>query len=36
MPKWTPGMNKGKPVDVAFVLPIKFAFDGHKKEEPKK
>jgi len=36
MPKWNPGEEKGKPVDVQFNLPIKFALDAHKKEEPKK
>ncbi len=36
MPKWNPGEEKGKPVDVIFNLPIKFALDGTKKEEPKK
>lgn len=34
MPPWNPGMNKGKPVDVMFTLPIKFMLDGKKKEEP--
>jgi TonB family protein len=36
MPKWNPGMEKGKLVDVIFNLPVKFALDSHKKEEPKK
>ena len=36
MPKWNPGEQKGKPVDVQFNLPIRFALDNHKKEEPKK
>lgn len=36
MPKWTPGMNKGKAVDVAYVLPIKFALEADKKTETKK
>jgi TonB family protein len=36
MPKWNPGMNHGKPVDVCFNFPINFALDTHKKEEPKK
>jgi TonB family protein len=36
MPKWNPGMDKGKPVDVEFVMPINFALDSHPKEEPKK
>ena len=36
MPKWNPGMDKGKPVDVEFVMPIKFALDSHPKDVPKK
>ena len=38
MPKWIPGEQEGKPVDVQFNLPLKFALDckGEKKEEPKK
>lgn len=36
MPKWTPGELKGKPVDVEFTMPIKFALDGDKKDAPKK
>jgi TonB family protein len=38
MPKWIPGENQGKPVNVQYVLPIKFTLDNHdkKKEEPKK
>ena len=36
MPKWNPGMDKGKAVDVQFNLPIKFALDSEKKVEPKK
>ena len=36
MPKWNPGIDKGKPVDVQFNLPINFILDNHKKEEPKK
>ena len=38
MPKWIPGEQAGKPVDVQFNLPIKFALDCKepKKEEPKK
>ncbi|MCX6303985.1 MAG: M56 family metallopeptidase [Bacteroidetes bacterium] len=35
MPKWNPGQQKGKPVDVQFNLPINFRLDSHKKEEPK-
>jgi len=27
MPKWRPGENQGKPVDVSMILPVKFAFD---------
>lgn len=33
MPKWNPGENKGKPVDVAFNLPIKFKLDSDKKDK---
>ncbi len=36
MPKWNPGTQSGKPVDVQYNLPIRFALDGEKKEEPKK
>jgi TonB family protein len=36
MPKWNPGEQKGKPVDVQFNLPIKFTLDSKKQEEPKK
>lgn len=36
MPKWNPGMEKGKPVDVQFNLPIKFTLDCNKQDEPKK
>jgi len=36
MPKWNPGMDKGKPVDVEFVMPINFKLDSQAKEEPKK
>lgn len=36
MPNWIPGENKGKKVAVQYNLPIKFALDGKKKEEPKK
>ncbi len=32
MPKWTPGENKGKKVDVAFNLPVKFALDAGKEK----
>lgn len=28
MPKWTPGMNKGKPVRVQYTLPIVFKLNG--------
>jgi TonB family protein len=35
MPKWNPGTNDGKAVDVSFNLPIKFALDDKKKEETK-
>jgi TonB family protein len=34
MPKWKPGINKGKPVKVQFVLPIKFAL-GEKSDAEK-
>jgi len=34
MPKWTPGLEKGKPVKVQFVLPIKFAL-GEKSDADK-
>jgi TonB family protein len=34
MPKWTPGIEKGKPVKVQFVLPIKFAL-GEKSDADK-
>jgi TonB family protein len=30
MPKWNPGMDKGKVVKVQFVLPINFKLDTHK------
>jgi len=36
MPKWNPGTQKGKPVDVQFTLPINFVLEGDKKEVPKK
>jgi len=36
MPKWIPGKDKGKPVDVSFVLPIQFSLASHKKAEPEK
>ena len=36
MPKWNPGEQKGKPVDVQYNLPIKFILDCNKKDEPKK
>ena len=36
MPKWNPGEEKSKAVDVIFNLPIKFALGEPKKEEPKK
>jgi len=31
MPKWKPGMNGGKPVDVEMVLPLVFKLEGDKK-----
>lgn len=33
MPKWTPGKNKGKPVRVAFNLPIKYQLDKDAKKD---
>jgi TonB family protein len=36
MPKWNPGEQKGKPVDVQYNLPIKFILDCNNKDEPKK
>ncbi len=33
MPKWNPGESKGKPVDVAFNLPVKFKLDSDKKDK---
>ena len=36
MPKWNPGLMKGKPVDVAFTLPIKFLLDSKKDEKSDK
>jgi TonB family protein len=38
MPKWSPGMDKGKAVRVSYVLPIQFKLDGkgEKKSEEKK
>jgi len=36
MPNWIPGKVKGENVAVQFNLPIKFAFDGDKKEKSKK
>jgi periplasmic protein TonB len=38
MPKWNPGTEKGKPVSVAFNLPIKFKLDakGGEKKPVKK
>ncbi|HSG68454.1 MAG TPA: energy transducer TonB, partial [Bacteroidales bacterium] len=35
MPKWTPGKQDGKPVNVSFNLPIKFNLAEDKKEEKK-
>lgn len=38
MPKWIPGMDKGKKVAVSFVVPINFVLEpdkGKKKEDPK-
>ena len=28
MPKWTPGRNEGKPVNVKFIIPINFCLEG--------
>ena len=36
MPKWTPGMDKGKAVDVDFAMPVKFALDCDKSKKPAK
>jgi len=36
MPKWKPGQNKGKKVNVHMILPIQFKLEAVKKEEPKK
>ena len=36
MPKWNPGTEKGKPVNVAFNLPISFRLDKKTEEEKKK
>lgn len=33
MPKWNPGESEGKPVDVAFNLPVKFKLDTDKKDK---
>ena len=38
MPNWTPGTQKGQPVNVKYTVPISFRLDGNKvekKEEPK-
>jgi TonB family protein len=36
MPKWNPGLQKGKPVNVAYNLPIMFKLDNKSKTEEKK
>lgn len=36
MPAWTPGMQRGKPVDVQYTLPIKFKLESDKKTKKKK
>ncbi len=36
MPKWIPGENGGKPVDVVFNLPVKFLLEKDIKETPKR
>ncbi|MDP5120703.1 MAG: TonB family protein [Spirosomaceae bacterium] len=33
MPKWTPGKQNGKPVNVYFTMPIKFALEGKSDNE---
>jgi protein TonB len=33
MPRWTPGMQKGKPVRVQFNLPIKFTIENSRKNK---
>jgi TonB family protein len=36
MPKWNPGMDKGKPVDVQFTMPIVFMLDADKSKSGEK
>jgi len=36
MPKWRPGMQKGKPVKVQYTLPIKFGLEKKKKKKRRK
>jgi protein TonB len=36
MPKWEPGLQRGKPVAVEYNLPIRFSLDEHKKREKEK
>ncbi|MDZ7635717.1 MAG: TonB family protein [Bacteroidales bacterium] len=31
MPDWKPGSQKGKPVDVGYIIPVNFSFDDHMK-----
>jgi len=34
MPNWTPGSQKGQPVNVKYTVPISFRLDGNAKETP--
>ena len=36
MPKWRPGMQKGKPVKVQYTLPLTFKLEGKKKKKKKR
>ncbi|MCX6282741.1 MAG: energy transducer TonB, partial [Bacteroidetes bacterium] len=36
MPNWKPGQQDGKNVNVSFFLPINFALNKDKKDQPKK
>jgi protein TonB len=36
MPKWKPGMQKGKPVNVSYNLPVRFFISGRKVKNKKK
>ncbi len=33
MPRWKPGMINGKPVRVAYMIPVKFTYDKSKKKK---